>query len=142
LEFAAANYSGEMNLLVDGGMNMSKAISVAVLITAISLGAPAWALESFTCTFGDSRSPCHQLKGQTCQKQFAPDVYATCGNIEDGFVCLFAKQPLTMAGNKASMLKSSATPSGYAFAMNDPGAGNLTLAYKDYVASCDISQTK
>jgi hypothetical protein len=119
-----------------------------IMIICSLIGGMLWsesasALVSFTCTFGDNGKPCHQLKGGSCQNKFAPTVYATCGNLMDSFVCLFTKRQLSAFSDKATILKTSSDSSiGHAFAIVEPGAGNLTLGFRKYVAQCDISQTQ
>jgi hypothetical protein len=76
--------------------------------------------------------------------KFAPTVYVLCGNIEDGFVCVFTKKQMSSAlSNQVAMLKTGPDNSpGYAFSLVEPGAGKLTLVFRKYQAECDISQTQ
>jgi hypothetical protein len=118
-------------------------VLVGSLICGMLTSMSASALDSFTCKFGENGNPCHQLKGGLCQTKFAAEVYVACGNLADSFVCLFTRKQLSTFSSKAAMLKAgSDDATAYAFAMVDPGAGNLTLAFRKYLAECDISQTK
>jgi hypothetical protein len=120
---------------------MVKTIGILVALFGVMIfGAPASALSSFTCTFGDGTPPCQQQKGGVCQHKFAARVFATCGNLSDDFVCMFTRTKQSSAGDKAALLGGSLQRTvGYAFAIAEPGAGKLTLGYRDYSASCDIA---
>lgn len=123
---------------------MNRVIATVIfVIGAMFWSASASAWESFTCTFGGSDAPCHQLKGGTCLKQFDSATYVTCSNLEDSFLCVFTPKQMLAYSNKIALLKSrSDSPTDYPFAIVEPGAGKLTLAFRKFVAECDVLQTR
>jgi hypothetical protein len=119
---------------------MTKIIGIVVaLFGAIMFGPPASALSSFTCTFGEGGTPCHQPKGQTCQHRFRARIFATCGNLEDAMVCMFTRTEEASIPDRAALMRRQRTV-GYAFAIDDPGDGKMTLAYRQFSVTCDIAQ--
>jgi hypothetical protein len=121
----------------------TKLLLSCVVIGAMFWSATASALESFTCTFGQSAEQCTQKKGSRCQHKYASDVYVTCSNLADTFLCIFTKKPWPAATDLGTVGSATSDSSvGHAFAISDPGQGKLMIGFGNYQAECAISQTK
>ena len=123
---------------------MGKAsVITCFLIGVVLFAVSASAAESFKCTFGDSNKPCQVLDGKTCQNKFGPRVFATCGNLDDGFICVFTKKPWPTLSDKATVLKAASNDStALSFGYANPRTTTLVVSYRQFTAERDISQTK